>query len=52
MTRCSSCGCRKKKIVKDGKKQDGKGVKEVDSLSGEEIIKDPIKEAEIILMQR
>ena len=44
--------CRKKKGAKDGKKGDGKGVKECDSLTGEEMVKDPVKEAEIILMQR
>ena len=46
------CGYRKKKGAKDNKKGDGKGAKECDSLSGEEIVKDPVKEAELILMQR
>lgn len=46
-----SDGDDKKKKGKDVKK-DGKVSKEGDSQSGEEIIRDPIKEAEILLMQR
>merc|ERR1712154_63577 len=42
----------KGKKGKDGKKLEGKGSKECESLSGEEIVRDPVKEAEIMLMQR
>jgi hypothetical protein len=44
--------CRKKKGEK-GKGKDGKGAKESESTSGDiEVMRDPVKEAELSLMQR
>ncbi|KAK7505680.1 hypothetical protein BaRGS_00002951 [Batillaria attramentaria] len=51
----STCNIKlKTPLKKKGKdvKKDGKGLKEGDSQSGEELTRDPMKEAEIFLMQR
>ena len=49
---CVMLSLRKRKAGKDGKKQDGKGLREEDIQSEEYLTIDPVKEAEMLLLQR